>query len=56
MCQSQESGLEEDRKQQRGISQWDSSENTKVDGSLLQDIRRMCPKSKPNTVITRLSC
>ena len=29
---------------------------TKVDGNLLRDICRMCPKSKPSTVITRFSC
>ena len=33
MCQYQDSGLEEERQQQRGISQWGLSENTKVDGN-----------------------
>ena len=37
MCQSQDSGLEEEQQKQLGISQWDLSENTKVDGNLLRD-------------------
>ena len=55
MCKSQYSGLEEEWHQKRGISQWDLSEDTKVDGNLLRYICHMCPKIKPGTVITCLS-
>ena len=56
MCQFQYSGLKEERQQQRVISQWYLSENTKVYDNHLRDIFHMCPKINLSTVITWFSC
>ena len=56
MCQSQDSGSKEEQQQQRGISQWDLSANTKVDDNHLRDIRHMLLKSNLRTFITWFSC
>ena len=56
MCHYQCSGLDEERQQKWVISQWEISENSKVDVNHLQDILHMCPTSNLSTVITCLSC